>query len=285
MFTLAEVFPMSTRRTSRHCPFYRRTPVAAALLCAGLLGVAPAFAATITVNSNLDTSGNVAICTLRDAITSAKTNFATGGCGAGTAGADTINFNIPGAGVHTIVLSSTLPSITETVTIDGYSQPGATANTIAYAYPAGAAIDAQIMVEIDGNGLTVGSGLFLVNSAANNSSFSGLSVGNYLGAAAFYLQGSAKITGNFIGVRADGTTAFPNNQEILVWPGAQNTVIGSTGAAANRNLLARSVSIAGATNVTVSGNLIGTTKSGAAAVGGDLGLGRHKRHQQRPHQR
>jgi hypothetical protein len=36
---------------------------------------------------------------------------------------DTIDFNIPGAGVHTI-LEDTLPTVTKPVTIDGYSQPG-----------------------------------------------------------------------------------------------------------------------------------------------------------------
>ena len=41
------------------------------------------------------------------------------------AGPDTISFNIPGAGVHTIAPASSLPAITETVVIDGYTQPGA----------------------------------------------------------------------------------------------------------------------------------------------------------------
>ncbi|HKC44608.1 MAG TPA: DUF4347 domain-containing protein, partial [Burkholderiales bacterium] len=37
-------------------------------------------------------------------------------------GADTIVFNIPGAGVRTIALSSALPNITDDVTIDGWSE-------------------------------------------------------------------------------------------------------------------------------------------------------------------
>ena len=41
------------------------------------------------------------------------------------AGADTIDFNIPGAGVHTISPASALPATTGPVTIDGYTQPGA----------------------------------------------------------------------------------------------------------------------------------------------------------------
>ena len=40
------------------------------------------------------------------------------------AGADDIAFNIPGAGVHTIVPTSSLPAITGQVTINGCTQPG-----------------------------------------------------------------------------------------------------------------------------------------------------------------
>ena len=38
---------------------------------------------------------------------------------------NTIDFNIPGAGVQTIVALSPLPQISQAVAIDGYSQPGA----------------------------------------------------------------------------------------------------------------------------------------------------------------
>src|SRR3954463_7546989 len=43
--------------------------------------------------------------------------------------ADTIQFSIPGAGVHTITPLTDLPLITGPVTIDGYTQPGSSANT------------------------------------------------------------------------------------------------------------------------------------------------------------
>ena len=44
---------------------------------------------------------------------------------------DQIVFNIPGAGVQTITPATALPQITEAVLIDGYTQPGASANTLA----------------------------------------------------------------------------------------------------------------------------------------------------------
>src|SRR5262245_2230279 len=103
-----------------------------ASLAMGLLFIARAvLASTITVNSTADTAVDDGACTLREAITAANTNTASGAmmgeCAAGEASptvVDTIAFAIPGAGVHTITPTSSLPSITEAVLIDGYTQPG-----------------------------------------------------------------------------------------------------------------------------------------------------------------
>src|SRR5262245_34937702 len=46
-------------------------------------------------------------------------------------GPDLITFNISGTTVHTIRPTSKLPSITDPVVIDGYTQPGASPNTLA----------------------------------------------------------------------------------------------------------------------------------------------------------
>jgi len=46
-------------------------------------------------------------------------------------GADMITFAIPGAGLHTIALASALPSITDTLSIDGYTQSGSSVNSLA----------------------------------------------------------------------------------------------------------------------------------------------------------
>ena len=76
-----------------------------------------AYAATYAVNTVDDHDDgvcNLADCTLREAINAA--NAGSGG--------DSISFNISGTGVHTINLSSALPTLNKTVTIDGTSQPG-----------------------------------------------------------------------------------------------------------------------------------------------------------------
>lgn len=83
------------------------------LSCAALastLAVTSARAATITVTSTGDTIASDGVTTLREAITSANATVAV---------ADTINFNINGAGTHTIQLASALPQVVSAITITG----------------------------------------------------------------------------------------------------------------------------------------------------------------------
>ena len=69
--------------------------------------------ATITVTGTGDTIAVDGVVTLREAITAANTNAASGDAQAGEAGLDTIAFNIPGTGVQTIRLATDLPTITD----------------------------------------------------------------------------------------------------------------------------------------------------------------------------
>ena len=103
-----------------------------------LLLTAPVEGATLTV-INTNDSG---VGSLRQAIIDANT----------ASGADLINFNIPGSGVRTINLMSPLPSITEALTIDGYSQPGSSVNTLAIGD------NAVLLIEL--NGANAGGGGF-----------------------------------------------------------------------------------------------------------------------------
>ena len=104
-------------------------------------------AATVTVNDSGDTTNPCATtgtgtCTLRDAITYANANAGS-----------TIAFNIAGAGVHTISPASALPELTAAVTIDGYTQPGSSPNTLA------AGDDAVLNIQLSGPGAEGGVGL------------------------------------------------------------------------------------------------------------------------------
>lgn len=130
---------------------------------------APA-ATVLTVNSTAD-SGDPALngvcdvnplpgvqtCTLRAAMQEANS----------LAGADAINFNIGGTGVKTIKPATALPVITAPVTINGYSQPGTSPNTLAKGTNANLLIELDLAdagaIEIEANN-TVVRGLVLNNS-------------------------------------------------------------------------------------------------------------------------
>ena len=102
----------------------RRFALGCALALAAMQGTVQA--ATLTVTGAGDTIAVDGVVTLREAITSANNNANVNAdvVAVGTYGTDTINFNISGAGVKTITPGSTLPAITDPLTINGYSQPG-----------------------------------------------------------------------------------------------------------------------------------------------------------------
>src|SRR5262252_1102809 len=100
---------------------------------AAVLGVSIATtlgAATFTV-TNTDDSG---AGSLRQAILDSDAN----------PGSNTIAFNIPGSGVHTITPSLPLPFLYGPLLIDGYTQPGTSPNTDPIA------TNAVLLIELDG---------------------------------------------------------------------------------------------------------------------------------------
>ena len=115
-------------------------------------------------------------------------------------GPDEIIFNIPGAGPHTITLASALPNVTEAVTINGYSQPGSSANTASGFDP----INADIRIQLDATGIASGYGINLTGHTG--SEVRGLVI--YGGPAnALNLSGGGhKVKGSFIG--NDGVNQF-----------------------------------------------------------------------------
>lgn len=242
-------------------------------LALGLLVAASGRSATITVTSAADAHAD-GQCTLREAIVAANTNTASGGtpgdCAAGDSGHDTIEFAIPGAGVHTIAPGSAFPAISEAVTIDGYSQPGASANTLS------AGNDAVILIEIDASaaGSLLG-GLFDIQ--AGPSTIQGLSVNRVQGgnsAAIRVAANGSTISGNFIGVDPSGAIARANGCNGVRVESSGNAIGGSTPAA--RNVISATggcginLVISGNDNA-VLGNVIGSNASGTSALGG-LGI-------------
>jgi titin len=197
-------------------------------------------------------------CTLRAAIQESNA----------FAGADIINFAIPGVGPHTITPATALPPIIGSVTIDGYTQPGALANS----NPTTAGSNAVLIIELDGTSAGAGSdGLVM---AAGSSTVKGLVINRFSGSG-IELTGSGSgrtVEGNFIGTDVAGASDFGNGAWGVLVLGSSNSTVGGTSAAA-RNVISGNDTIgieiccSGVSGTVVQGNLIGTDKSGSADLG------------------
>lgn len=240
-------------------------------------------AAIVTVTGIGDTVAVNGACTLREAITSingaASVNADCPNTGAAFGTSDEIRFNIPGAGVHTIVPTSALPTIIAPVFINGYSQPGSSANN------AGSGWNGVILIELDGSGAGASaSGLELVTTGSR---VSGLAVfgfsddGIRLGSGS--VNGNAAsntVDGNIVGLRADGITAAANGfygvAIAALGLNSNNNIIGGLTASA-RNILSGNIAggvliSGGHDNNAVRGNLIGTDATGSVSRGNQQGV-------------
>ena len=171
-------------------------------------------------------------------------------------GTDTITFDIPGPGPHTIQLASALPVITDPVTIDGTTQPGFAGSPI---------------IELDGS--NAGSGVDGLQITAGSSTVRGLVI-NRFGDDGIHLQsnGANTVEGCFIGTDVSGTVDLGNvHYGIFVDNSPDNTVGGTDPAV--RNLLSGNgfsgVALyrANATRNVVQGNYVGTDVTGTLDLG------------------
>lgn len=201
------------------------------------------------VTSTLDTATPG---TLRQAILDANTND----------GPDEIRFNIPGAGVQTIATTG-LPAISEALTIDGLTQPGASPN----ARTIGS--DAVLLIQLAGPGAGFPVDVIGLNIAAANCTVRGLVIGGF--AYGVYVTApGAVIQGNHIGTDAPGLVAAPNFTGIYLLGGAGSTIGGT--APAERNVISASTlngitDAGGSAGTVIQGNYIGTDAAGLAPMG------------------
>jgi CSLREA domain-containing protein len=246
-----------------------KTTLATLVLLLPFVGSAPAD--TFVVNNVFDPGNGTcdAIgCTLREAIDAANAN----------PGADIINFNIPGTGVHTITPATSLPEITDTTSIDGYTQPGSSENTLAVGD------DAVLLIELDGSALVgVGHSGIRINSdenvirglVINRFSSVGISLGNSILAP---VSSNNLVEGNFIGTDPSGTSPLGNTVAgVGIFADTGNLIGGATPAARNlisgngSGVLVWGVTIDTSSN-TIAGNYIGTDHTGTAALPNGIGV-------------
>ncbi|MFL6255325.1 MAG: beta strand repeat-containing protein, partial [Pyrinomonadaceae bacterium] len=212
---------------------------------------APYFAGFVVTNTNDAGAGS-----LRQAILDANAN----------PGPDDITFNINGAGLHTIKPASPLPVINDPVVIDGYTQPGASANTL------GVGNNAVLLVELDGSAAGTPADGLQINSI--NVTVSGLVVNRFRGNGILINAGAENtVKGCYIGTNDTGTAALGNAAHGVAIVNSGSNTIGSA-APSESNLISGNSgdgihieeSAAGqdADSNTVQGNRIGVSGGGGA---------------------
>ncbi|MDX1930867.1 MAG: VCBS domain-containing protein [Pirellulaceae bacterium] len=210
------------------------------------------------LNANRGADGSVS---LREAIIASNN----------TVGTDTVNFSITGTGVKTMNVASALPAITDTIVINGYSQTGSSANTLAVGN------NAVLNVVLDGTGAGAGASGLTLSAGSAGSSIRGLVIDNFSQYGISVNSANNTLAGNFIGLNQAGNAAAGNNVGIYINNVGGNTIGGLT--AADRNIISGNISDgvyitgASATGNLIQGNYIGTNAAGTASVAnGSMGV-------------
>ena len=147
---------------------------------------------------------------------------------AATGGTHTIDFDIPGSGVQTIVPLSALPAITHSVLIDGFSQPG---------------YGETPLIELSGNQAGGGDGLTIKGPDVT---VRGLDINGFSQGAGIRVTGTGAtsrywVYGNFLGTDPTGKQALPNYIGVQIDAGATGNLVGTNGDGVNdaseRNLI------------------------------------------------
>jgi hypothetical protein len=226
------------------------------LVCFLQFSVTAARAATFTVTNTNDSGPG----SLRQAILDANA----------APGADTIAFNIPGAGVHTISPLSPLSALTDDagVRIDGYTQPGSSPNTLS--------VGDNAVLRIEVGGATAGQGAIGLVVQSSNNSIRGVVVNGFDSGVRIWSGSGSEVSGCFLGTNSSGTVASPNRVGIVLLSSEPGTVmnfhslIGGSDPA-SRNVISGNsqagVGIGiGVSAAVISGNHIGINAAGTLAL-------------------
>lgn len=215
----------------------------------GAFSIRPSPPPTLVTNTNDSGAGS-----LRAAVDAANAN----------AGADTISFAIPGAGPHTITLSSPLPAVLgANDAIDGTTQPGASCGDL------WAGTSPNLLIHLTAG--PIGTGLHL---EAANLSVRGLAITGFTNKVYIHpFASNVTIRCNYIGLLPNGTRGSGNSPGVLVE--APGTVIGGLNAGDGNVISGNTFAVwtfNGSTNTAVRGNFIGTNPAGMAAIANERGI-------------
>jgi hypothetical protein len=229
----------------------------------GLLVAPGARGTTFQVTTNLDSVAVPPPGSLRAAIIAA--NLA--------AGPHRIEFAIPNPGPHVITLAAALPALIQTTTIDGYTQDGASANSLEEG------TNANIQIEI--NGQNIGSNPVLIVTSPAGSVIRGVAINNSPTGPGIRFQGTAgnhRVEGCFVGTDAAGTADRGNGGtgiSIGNGSGSVGTIIGGD-TRDDRNVIVANgdhgVGIGTTGDITVMNNMIGITKANSLLLNGGDGV-------------
>ncbi len=194
-------------------------------------------AATYTVTTTDDAGAG----SLRQAITDANNN----------AGADQIDFNISGAGPHTIALTTGGITITDQLKINGMSQSGSVCN--------GTSSTLKVVIE--------NSPLITTSANAAGSEINGLVFGT--GNAYLETQSDTNIVRcNFFGTSADGTTAVSTVTRIGLSVSGNDSTVGGNNST-DMNLFGKYGLWINGNNTMFKNNIVGTDIAGTTSLGID----------------
>lgn len=226
------------------------------------------FAVTFTVTKTTDTYPIGQIGELRWAIQSNNR----------TSGINRIEFNISGDGPFIIQPKRDLDYVTNPVVIDGYSQPGASVNTLS------AGNNAVLKIVLNGNNyqqgnaaLGTGNGLVFTSGAAG-STIRGLVINEWINTGIFlYHSDDISILGNFIGTDSFGLTQQAN--QAGVFAGSSNNLKIGTSEVADRNVIGGNffyfnesacIAMVRCRDASIKNNYIGVDSTGSKVLGNSL---------------